>query len=146
MICTYNTFQNRVSSYPIFKKGEDIIIFDIDGIYLKGREYLSRSKEIFQMAKKEIKRVVLWSVGNYALDLYSVSPFSSADLKIIGFELSSQGTPVKDFRDFSKDLRSIVAIEDDRFFSPQERVVNIKNFKGNLMAAYIAAREKLGSA
>jgi len=150
---------------PIFSSEKKIIVFDVEGVLvLPGRNrnggYGLNSQACCVIEKvlhdDNFSDIVFWSTSHHALgmgDFYFFdahralqkrSPFNKVNQRI-GGSGNKEGGIVKDLQIISPELSNVVAIEDDDFFSPKDRVIKYKP-RSNLMISYHMAVDILGRA
>ena len=131
-----------VPIFDLLRPKGSICVFDLDGILMFNHKIPKKSKEILDRAKKDYDWVVIWSVSNH-YDYFVKEDkrlFLQVDQIIVGSEFSRHNPrrPIKRLTQYiSSNPKRIVAIEDDRYFYPKDRVIRTTPGQ-TLSSAYLA--------
>lgn len=146
-------------SRPLFLPHEKILAVDVDGVLLeqvstqrngrRGKDTYKVNKKaskIVQRSRKDrVDRIVLWTQSPESLSklINKEKSFAGADLLIVGADYST-GRPLKPLRILTSELRNVIGIENDDFFTPRGQVIYVKSKpKDSVMKRYYQALDLL---
>ncbi|MBI5803766.1 hypothetical protein HY450_00815 [Candidatus Pacearchaeota archaeon] len=155
--------ENKVKSISIcalervlFEDDRSVLVLDVDGVlvgqirtYFNGERgddsYIvdRNANRVINEARRKFDEVVLWSAFPNYINYFNGKIFHSVPYHVLGAEIRKvSGKPYKNLKRISKNVKNLVAIEDDRMFSPRDRVIHVPSNKFNLIYALYLALDK----
>lgn len=141
---------------PFFNSNTKVLVLDVDGVVVNGRGFdpkFEEETERFIRDHPEVRRVY-WSMGdpfglsrrriNYIQKAFKEHfPLNRAHLYISGCDYRTS-EPVKDLSLISVNPKRVIAVEDDKYFTPREQVIQYHT-NSRPTTVFNKIREKLAS-
>jgi hypothetical protein len=137
---------------PLFDDEKRVLVVDVDGVLVNqvqtfyngvrgsdGYKVQPQAREFLANASKKFDEVVLWSRISYYLNGFDGKLFSEVPYHISGASLGRKGIGYKDLRLINRNTRNVVGIEDNRWFYPRCRTIQVQRDRVDLRIALLQA-------